>query len=92
MASNAQDDVAALWQIAIDNYNSNPELKSLEDMRRVDTSENLVEFSKGRATNFQTSRNKGGNVSWLRTKIKNCLGPIDSIAKYLAGAASTVSR
>ena len=92
MAGNAQDDVAVLWQIAINNYNSNPDLKSLKDMPRVDTSENLVKLSEDRATSFQTSRNDGGNVSWLRTKIKNCLGPIDSIAKYLAGAASTVSR
>jgi hypothetical protein len=90
----SRDDVAVLWQRAIDKYNSNPELKSLKEMPRVDSLNNLDEIIKLREQErkkFGIMRDDGGKVSWLRGKVKKCLGPIDSIANFIAGAASTVS-
>jgi hypothetical protein len=93
MASSSRDDVALLWQRAIDEYNNNPDLKHLKDMRRVESLNSLDEIIKVRETEskkFSILRNDGGKISWLRSKVKKCLGPIDSIANFIAGAASTV--
>lgn len=59
MANNAQEDVGALWQRAIDNYNCNVVLPHLNNMRRVDTFDDIVELRERKAEGFLTSRNDG---------------------------------
>jgi hypothetical protein len=76
MAGKAQDGVAVLWQKAIDDYNNNQKLTSLDKMPRVNNLNNideLFEFRGLQSRNFLRMRNEGGKLAWLRTKIKNCL-------------------
>jgi hypothetical protein len=84
-------DVAEIWQTAVARYEAITEVK-ISSLTPANSVEDVLEFTQERSSAFKLFRHPGGKFDKFRTKIGNCLGPIETVGGYLASAASVVRK